>query len=478
MLVNNTHDPGYYNRPNHFSIYLNSFIYSVVSFIKYHRPIAETFPVNINFYYLVSRVIVAVLGTISIYIAYLVGKEYKEEVGLTAAFLFAFFPSYIIHSHYITPDIPLTLFVLLVMLFAVKYLKKPTTINLITCCMFSALATIEKYPGAITTFLLLLIIITVHHKDKKAVVAIMLKAGLSYLIFMFILSPYLFINYLKVIQAIKLEQRSGHLGADGLGYLGNMLFYAASYLSYSGIILAVFLVIGIICLIKKEGKYAIPLFFGFFYLAALSRLPLHWERWALPMYTSGLLIAAYGICLSWDKAKNAIKYKNIYVPALCLLLFICFSNLVLTGVLESTRLTLKDTRNAAFEYVQNSDINDKNSLYEGYTPFMPGQPATIFRDLHNLDKSIEYIIVSEQMYGRYLKEKERYKKENLFYENVSNFPLITEFKPANELFQPQPLEAVNIVNSVNYYIAYLRNKKALINGPVIKIYKAPDYLKT
>ena len=39
---------------------------------------------------------------------------------------------------------------------------------------------------------------------------------------------------------------------------------------------------------------AVPLALGAFMWIVLSALPLHWERWGVPMYTSALLFAAIG----------------------------------------------------------------------------------------------------------------------------------------------------------------------------------------
>ncbi|HYA13622.1 MAG TPA: phospholipid carrier-dependent glycosyltransferase, partial [Syntrophales bacterium] len=302
MVERSTLDPGEYSHPDHFDIYANALLYLAASHLVYHKPLAETFENHKLLFYHTSRIFVAILGIACIIAAFFIGEEYGGNTGLIAAMLVAIFPSYVTHSHFITADIPLTLFVLSVILFTVRYLKNASNKDLLTASFFSALAVSVKYPGVLTLLLILSAIVCKNYRNKKVLFVKSLKAITTFVFILFISSPYLFINWFRVIQALYVNATPVHLGADGLDWHGTMLFYAKNYFDFSGCLVTIFFGLGTFYIIKIEKMLAIPMFFGLFYWIVLSKLGLHWERWALPMYTCPLLVSAYGINYAYEKS--------------------------------------------------------------------------------------------------------------------------------------------------------------------------------
>jgi hypothetical protein len=463
-------DPDVYMRPDHIEIYANAALYHAASMIKYGKPLTDTFESSKTFYYLLSRILVALLGAACITVAYLIGKEYGEGIGIIAALLFAVFPSYVGHSHYITSDIPLTLCILCSILFAVRYLKNPTNGKLMLLSLSSAFAVTVKYPGALTVLLTMTVILCTYYADKRKAFLELSKACLFFLFFAFIISPYLFINFQNVVQSFLFESRSAHYGAEGLGWLGNMLFYAESFLSFSGIVTLLFVLAGAFYVIRNEKIYSIPLFFGFLYWILLSTVPLHWERWALPMYTAPLLLAAYG---SNSVYKVSVSSAKKYVVPICTFAFliILFKLLIVSAVITAM-FTLKDSRFSSYLFLKEMGINEENALYEGYTPLSPGTPHRVETNTGTImDK--KFIILSSYTYGRFLREKERYKSQNEFYNQIFSLELFKEFVPvSDEDFTDSSFWAnENILRGVSFLITYLREKDNLLTGPRIRIYR-------
>jgi hypothetical protein len=267
--------------------------------------------------------------------------------------------------------------------------------------------------------------------------------------------------------------RANHLGADSLGYLGNIFFYSGKYLSYSGLILSLFLVTGAIVIIKKEKKFSIPLFFGFVYLLIMSKLSLHWERWALPVYISPLLISSYGMYFLYDKISviKKLKTRYIYVAMLTTFILISISNLLINSAGILLGFTLKDTRFTLYEIIKTSGIITKeNSIYEGYTPFEPGGCSNIYSKFYNQEYiHKKYVIVSSYMYKRYFKEKERYKDQVDLYNKIFSLNLVTAIDSSynfpNSFFEP-----LNLIYGIRYFIYYSNNKSKLLVGPDLRIY--------
>jgi len=476
-------DPGEYNHPDHIDIYANAVLYHAASLIVYKKPLTETFAEHTLLYYHISRILVAILGTFCILAAYLVGKEYNRNTGLIAALLVALFPSYVHHSHYITSDMPLALFILSVILFSIRYLKTPSRKNLLAAVLFSALSLSVKYPGGLTLLLVLSVVICTHYGDRKLLVNRLLETAAAFLLFLFLVSPYLFINYDRVIQAVVANAFPVHLGADGLSWSGNLLFYATSYLNFSGIVLLFFFFPGGYYIIRKEKLYALPIFFGLLYWMVLSKIGLHWERWALPMYTCPLLVSAYGINCAYDRSVHLAR--RYLLPLWCVVFVCIIGRLLVASSVTTANFTLKDTRFASYLFTQEVGIKEAQTLYEGFTPFYPSNmrdgSVRVAHYTHDKNKDVRYVIVSSGMYSRYLDERERYEADSVFYDQVFSLPLIRKFAPKEYFEGPAyPFYLNNdFAKGVAFLVDYARNRETLLTGPTIQIFKydPPGFLE-
>ncbi|MGD6831808.1 ArnT family glycosyltransferase [Sutcliffiella halmapala] len=462
MATNMTLNPEMYNRPDHIMIYLNFIILNILSFVKFGSSIASTFQENTFFFYQSARMVTAVIGTVSIYIVYLIGNEFKRKFGLVAAALFAVFPSYVHHSHYVSPDVPITLFTLIIILSCIRFLKTENPKYLLLGTFFCAVNTAEKYPGLTSTALIgivLTIVALPHIREnfRKGVFQLLKKYALYagvFIVSLFIVAPFVFLESGKVIEALIRESRTNHLGADGLGWPGNMLFYFKMYFNMSGLILLLISLAGLWMILKRKDIIAVPLFFGAIYFILISYLPLHWERWALPMYVTPLMLGAYGIKNLYDSAKQRSWTKGAYLLVITLIILPMISD----SALETYRKTWTDTRVAAYEYSNANGIERANTLFEGYTPFKPDYPTRIF-DHYPTDK--EYIMLSSSMYNRFYKEPERYPEYIQFYETIK--------KENNLLKTFQPLTLKIPVGNAAYETGYKTELTRLIeSGKFIK----------
>ena len=295
LFANHSLDPHFYSWPSHLSIYLNSLLYSVFSYLVFHKSIVLTFAEHKFTYFEYSRIVTALLGTFTIVISYLIGKEFSVKTGLFCALIVCIFPLYVEHSHYITPDIILTLLLSIVMLFFIKYSTTGLRTYALLASVFIALAVSEKYPGLILSPILLLLIIMVKKNSNKIRIELLL-CSLTFIGTLLLISPYLFIHCDHVLHALHHESRTYHLGAGGLGYIGNMIFYERTGLNNLGTIGAVLMFTGLFFVFKNEKPVKIlALFSGFFYWIVLSHVPLHWERWSLPMYITPIILIAYAL---------------------------------------------------------------------------------------------------------------------------------------------------------------------------------------
>ena len=472
MTANKTFNPNTFNRPDQILITFNFFYLNFISYLKFGQSLANTFWEHQLTFHYYGRLLICVLGSIIPIVVYFIGKEFKENFSLPASLVFAFYPSYVIHSHYITPDIPITLFTLLVIYFSIRFLKNENIRNIYIATIFASINTAEKYPGLISLLIIATSILIYYGNQHevnlinkiKGIIKLGIKNLFIYLIAFYIIAPNVIIEFGKVIETIRLEARSTHLGADNLLWSGNLLFYSNTFLEYASLLSIPFIILGITRFLKLKNLHYVILFYGFIYWIILSKLDLHWERWALPMYISPLFLTSIGIKFLIDKTriKNYIKFLSLLFISIFILsqLIISLSN--------SIQFTFQDTRYIALEYCIENGITPENTKFEGYTPFNPGAPGNIFNHDFNASND-KFIILSSQMFVRYYNEPSRYSNEIIIYERIkNNYPLIKEFSPTKN-------DSPKIIESLDNIIYYIKLRLNLTSptrysGPIIKIF--------
>jgi hypothetical protein len=469
MAVHNSLNPIDFERPNHPSIYLNSILYGVASQLHYHRPLPE-----------ISRIAVAVLGVLSVLLAFAIGAEFHPRFGLFAALLFALFPQYIEHSHYATPDVSLTLLLEGVILFCIRYVKNPKTANLLYACACAALASGEKYPGLLTLFGIALMVWIVHRRDSGKVLLMLARACLAYPVFLFFAAPFVVLKPHLVLLNLISESRPAHPGQDGLGFFGNAAYYVHAYASSSSLILAVFCALGAAVFFRRHRTAAIPVLFGLGYWMVMSDLPLHWERWDLPMVVTPLLLSAFGMHWLWECSRLRPGYQRfagrlvlaLLAAAASLNLF--FKDLIVLSDLEAT-----DTRLTAIERFKELGVNDTNSLSGHYTPLYPnwrrGFDFVISFHDPEIMKGRKYAVVSSYYYERFFREENKYPNETRFYSELFSRPLVLELKPVSirEKFSSF-IDFRNLARAIPFLKHYPEYHAGLSRGPEIRVYHLND----
>ncbi len=474
MTANRKLNPGNFSHPDQILYFLYFIYLNILSFIKFGKSFAHTFFQNQLFFFFYARLMIAVIGSIIPIVAYKIGKEFKFDFSFPAGLIFAFFPYYIVHSHYISSDIPITLFTLLVILFSILYLKQREDKQIYLATIFAAINTVEKYPGLLSFGIIIVALFISFLKEKsskdnfnfRSFFKKLLQISGLYLLALFISAPNIFIEYGMVIDALIIESRSTHLGADNLGWAGNILFYIIQFAVESNLIIILFIILGIYTGIKIKNKTGILLFYGFAYCVILSKLSLHWVRWALPMYTAPLLLASLGVAYLWDlvKQKKLIKYL------LGIIISVTILQQMITGLAESSRMGFVDTRIIALNYCNQNGITPENSIYEGYTPFAPRNYEVIFdTNFDELEKSTKYIILSSNMYARYFYEADRYTDEVDFYNSIEqDHTLIKQFSPTSP-----PTNLKEEIEDIAFYVLrhFNINQNNRYTGPILKIYE-------
>ncbi|MCM1056259.1 MAG: glycosyltransferase family 39 protein [Firmicutes bacterium] len=379
-----------YYRPNHVSIKLNTLLYIGIQELYFAPQGQDDFARNYSEHFALfttaSRVLTALFGVGTVIFAYFIGLFWGRKQALFAALLFAVFPSFIEHSHYITPDIPLLFFLMGVLWAALCYQRKPSTLWLFWMSFFTALATCEKYPGAYGCFIIAIAVCVTHIKKPVVIVKNGCLAFLFYVLGIMAVSPILLVDFRTVLEAIAGQNQPYHIGADGLDFGGKLLFYFKNVGVHSGLLLTVSSIYGIVQSFRKNVKPTIILLGFLAYAVPISTISLHFERYALPIYAAGLLFGAVGVFYIIEDLQKFLQKASLVILAAYPIFFLLPVCSLLAGSIAVCGSFLAPDSRILFQVVfEEMGVTEHNTVYDCNTPLDPGGYYGAFSEFEAAD---------------------------------------------------------------------------------------------
>lgn len=429
-------------------------------------------------YVAITRIIMALFGIATVWLVYFIGSTFNRRLGIIMSFLFAFYPLFAIHAHNAVPDISLTFFIVLFIYFALLYTKNPNIKFTSLMSAIVAVGTLEKLPALFSVVVIAILIIVFNYRQPKILFKHALISIIVLVATMFLISPHLFLRFGDFYTVFQNENRSVHLGADGLGFGGNLFFYIRNYTNYAGIGLLLLTILGLIRLFFQRNKHYLPFLTGYIFLILISTRGLHWERWGLPIYAGFLMTATFGV--DWLLSKREKIKTKTWRIAIIIILLLIGSHLLVSSFKETIiRLMAPDTRIEALVFVKENGITKDNSIFDGYTPFEPGKPNTLTKalvidgDQLLLSNSVyQFAIASSLMYGRYLNNSSQYSDEAHKYDLLfEHGDLIIEYFPSRT--RRSNWEIINIYYSLQDLHQFFQGK--FLKGPTLKIYDISSF---
>ena len=480
MAKRHSFEPPYYFRPDHVEMQLSNLAYLVYSHLFHGSSPEALYASDHAPFILISRTITACFGVAMIGVAYLIGTRFTRAIGILAAFLVAFYPPFVENSHFATPDVPLTCAFMIVILACMRYLTSPSWGNLLLASLGVSVGIAIKYPGALGAVMIAIVVIVggVRARAWSRILVHGAAAVAAVIGFLFVISPVLFTNVDVVISNLTANTGDTHLGADGLGWAGNMVFYAEGFATSAGIILLVCLGLGVMWSIRLRLLQSVPLWSGAIFWVILSRVPLHWGRWGLPMDVTPLLLAPIGAYYSFRYLldKGAARWLTWGAAGLGAVMA---ANLVVGSVAVSVRYVAKYTQTLGPDLAARG-INRTNTISEAYTPLLTAN-VPIFSSFevfggrlvlsNKVDNrsAMRYVALSSDIYDRYEADP-KYVAEQRFYAILGKqFPLLTTYQPV-AVGQPTVFEIPSIWNAVANVVGVAHGG---LSGPTVKIYEIP-----
>jgi len=355
-------------------------------------------------------------------------------------------------SQIVRTDMLAALLILLVIYWCLKIQNSNRLSNYVYASLAIAAAIATKYPaGLISLYLVWSHFMRVGRFQElwKLVAASILS-----FLFIFIFSPFMFLDYKLVIRDLILESNGYNIGAMSEGFLNNLEWYLKILTIDSiGIFGMLAFAFGFVySIIKKKYDIFGLCLLSIIFLAAVSYQNIRWERWlvmSVPLFVLGASAGVYWFVDSW-----ALKYrKSLRLILLITLLAPIFSMAILQVQYRST----EDTRTQAFNWILENIPKGKNLLVETYGPQLPsneyvmsmieggvpvkrGQmpgyvmPSGSLGKLKNYDdlrkNSVDYLVVTS-FYDRYKLNPTKHKVVLENYDHIfKKSILVKEFFPA------------------------------------------------
>jgi 4-amino-4-deoxy-L-arabinose transferase-like glycosyltransferase len=383
------------------------------------------YPLEVGKALLIGRTLSVLFGITTVFIVYLIGKLlYNEEVGILSSLLLSLTPLHVIHSHFLTNDVPVTFWILTTLMFCIKIFKSGKTKWYLLSGASAGFATSTKY----TAGLIILSILTAHflYLKKNGVtsprnIGKNILLSFSLLISTFIItSPYSILAFSEFKRDLiwASSSRSSIIihsiewfdtGPGLIFNLTNSLFYGL------GLPVLLFALFGAgISLNKKKPETFIVLSFVIPYYVIVSTWKLRYARYMLPITPLLILFAAIGLF------NIRARFKKLGI--LILIGVVVYTSILM--MLYDYTLAAQDPREQARAWI-NKNIPPGTSIGLPYQTQFFTPPLD--EKLHNIiftwnsskltEEKIDYYVLSDFDYRVYLKSnktKETYPLESAF----------------------------------------------------------------
>lgn len=380
-------NPGAFDWP-HLYYYMNAPFYAIFGVI---RSVTDSFisypPILLgpSMFFLISRVITAVLGVLTIFVVYLIGKEmFGKTQGLIASLIMAILPIHVLESRYAKTDVAQTFFSAISLYFIYRLFQTNLKRYYIWAGIFIGLSASIKYGGVLMFFPLLLAFgLSVPWKKwftKDSIYKLFLSGIFAVLAFV-ITTPFSVLDFEKFIST---ERAVGAVWQ--IQNVGNVEWveypielyetFVEMYpenIGFGLYIVLVFLIILFIFFNKRRKEYVIlllPFIVFSLYISRFQRSPDHYFIFLAPMYVvalAGFLYEIYEFLLL-HLTKNRLVPKDIRnKKAIKILTLITFGIILIPTLFNTIQTTViyarQDTRKMVYDWVQKNISQSEDLIY-------------------------------------------------------------------------------------------------------------------
>lgn len=420
-------NPGFFGHPGSTMFYPMAAAYRVL----YGDQAQEMFEHKPTGFYLVGRFLAAGYALMTLPVVFWIGRRlFGSTAGLIGTGLLVVNGLVVGYTQIIRSDMAALFFGMSGIASILYLFQKPGFRSQIISGVVIGIGVSSRYFMVTSAVALLAVDVYLFWRERAQRRAFLAQAavGMAFILIGFALTtPYFFLDFETALRDIQTEARTVHLGADGLSPLGNFLFYTTEIIpKYLGAAQTIFLLVGIAFVLKARSfPQLLFLGFGAGFIALISILALHWDRWAIQAFPVFHLVAAFGLVSLAQRWR--IRGQTLQRVVLGVGVLIIGAQPAYQTTLYTLRVISPSTRILAREWViQNLHPSDKilSEWYSAILTLSEFQPDEVFsvavgKTLEDyIAGEYDFLIVSDSIYARYFKEPERYATEVAFYQNL------------------------------------------------------------
>lgn len=477
MIKNKTPDPGWYGHPGQPLIYLIALLVSLIAIIgtllgqfSSYSEVVVAFARDVSLFHASGRVLIVGFTVACIWLT----SRLIQSLGVAARWrgialiILCLSPLWGSYASVVRSDMIQIFFMLASLQLSINAVQRvQPKRNLIFAGACVGVAVTSKYPGVLAA-LPIVVCAALLLKDgvwtKTEAALTLTRAGCASLILAVITGPFLFVNFVSVLHHLVFESRDTHLGFTGSGFTQQLTFYLSkmlpSALSGFAVVLA-FVGLAFACVRSDAGKLLATLTLA--YIVFISSLSLQWARWMLPVLP--LLTVAFAVgAESLERiARDILRVRRsgLFLVGLCTIFFL--PTVASRTIPEAVaRMLNQNTQVQALSWAEQNIPGGSHVLTETYAPALTtdayevfvvasrgelgewnrmsdrlrpsgfyGSIPGVWRDSVSAfedalsDRNIDYILLSNTFYERYLADPKQGEIGLPFYDIIfDNYELI------------------------------------------------------
>ncbi len=284
------------------------------------------------------------------------------SIAAAASLFLALSPLHIEYSQIIRSDMTASLFMLLSLLWATG-MTNGSRKHAILAGVMAGLACASKWPAALIIVVPICLSFTGMSQPGPSFRARVTEAviiSFSSLAALFLVSPYLLLDWHTVVANLGSEGRTQHAGATGGTMIENFLWYINGPLRDAfGLPLLLLTAIGIGAASRDRRATIFLLVPLFLFMALISSRALIWVRWVVPILPLLAILAA----LALFALLNQITSKRIRFASSAVAMVLLSGSLANSARLKSIERT-HDTRDLAADWIINNVPRGKSIVIE------------------------------------------------------------------------------------------------------------------
>lgn len=346
------------------------------------QAVKAVFENNPFTFYLWSRILVALLGIMTIWILYRLGKKlYDEKLGLLAALLLSVNFLHVRNSHFGTVDVPATFFGVLSLYGCAFMLQDSKMRHYLLTAIVMGVAVATKFS---MVFLALPFIFAhfaqVHPRQwlKHSVDKRFLSGVFTGIISLLIACPLFWLDFNETWGGIVGTHRFEQVGKIGSGggflsyWTGNQapgfgVFYPNSIPATFGILLTILVIVGLIVQLVRHRKadlliltFVLPTYFMF------EDMSIKAMRHLIPLVPFFMIAGAASLSWLYSKMKNSRKAWIV----IAVIVAIAGTENALHSLIYMKRLSQTDPRTKVSAWIKKNIPEDATIFVESFPPTM------------------------------------------------------------------------------------------------------------